>query len=111
MELINIEKNMREAVLKIEEIGGKYAEARGISYQMQELKKVVLAREMGNYDGSVASRETLALASEGYSIHINGTKDAIIAEARLKAEYTRWQAQYESCRSLLSLEKAKVNLR
>ena len=111
MEQYNIEQNMREAVNKIEEIGSLYAEAKGLSYQMQKMREVVLAREMKNYEGTSAFREMEAKASDRYSEHLEGTRDAIIEETKLKAQYERWQAQYESCRSLLSLEKAKANIR
>ena len=110
MEFIRIEKNMREAVNKIEEIGKQYAEAKGTSYLLQEQKKVVLARIMSDIEGSVASREVEARASDRYEEHLVGTKVAIVEELKLKAEYEKWKAQYETCRSLLSMEKAKANL-
>ena len=106
----DIEKKMRLAVQNIEKIGKQYATAKGISYQMQEMRKVILAREMNKYKGSVASREVSARASERYEEHISGTKEAIEEETRLRAEYERWRSQYEACRSLLSLEKAKARL-
>jgi len=105
-----IEKLMRNAVNNIEKIGKLYAIAKGTSYHMQEMKKVVLAREMKKYKGSSASREMEARASERYEQHLDGTRQAIEDETRLRAEYERWKAQYESCRSLLSLEKAKTRI-
>jgi len=111
MEFIQLEKNMREAVNKIEEIGSQLATAKGISYQMQKQREVVLAKLAKNFVGSMASREMEAKATDRYMEHIIGTGEAIEIEARLKAQYCRWQAQYESCRSLLSMEKAKTNIR
>ncbi len=111
MELIQIENDMTTAVNKIEEIGTLYAEAKGVSYQMQKQREVVLAREMKEHGGSNANQKTEALASDRYVEHIKGTGEAIELETKLKAQLERWKAQYEACRSLLSLEKAKVNLR
>ena len=111
MEQIDIEREMKTAVNKIEEIGGLYAEAKALSYQMQKMRSVVLASEMRNFEGSMASREMNALASDKYILHLAGVKEAIEVETKLKAGYERWQAQYEACRSLLSLEKAKANIR
>ena len=110
MELAQIEKNMREAVNQIEVIGSQYAQARGTSYHLQELRKVILAREMKRFDGSVANKEMEARASERYEQHLEGTRDAIIEETRLRATFEKWKAQYDACRSLLSAEKAKMNM-
>ena len=92
-------------------MGKSYAMARGISYQLQEMRKVVIARVMKEHDGSSANREMEARASKRYEDHLRGTSEAIVEETRLKAEYEKWKAQYESCRSLLSMEKAKTNIR
>ena len=78
---------------------------------MQEMRKVVLARVMCEIEGSAVSREAEARASKRYEEHLEATKEAIVEETRLRAEYERWKAQYESCRSLLSMEKAKTNIR
>ena len=111
MEQFDIEKAMQHAVIKIETTGKEYAEAKGISYHLQQMKKVVLAREMKGQMGTAANREMHARASRRYEEHLEGTKQAIIDETRLRAGYERWRAEYEACRSLLSLEKAKANIR
>jgi len=110
MEQVDIERNMKDAVRKIEEVGGLYAEAKGLSYQMQKLREVVLAREMKHHTGTNAKREMEARCSDVYVEHLKGVAQAITTETRLKAQYERWQAQYEACRSLLSLEKAKTRM-
>ena len=46
MEQVDIERNMREAVNKIGSVGVEFARAKGLSYQMQKLREVVLANEM-----------------------------------------------------------------
>ncbi len=111
MDQYTIEKDMKNAVEKIEESGTLYAKAKGISYHMQEMRKVIIAREMKKYMGSAVIREMEARASKRYEEHLDGTSAAIEEETRLRAEYERWKEQYEACRSLLSLEKAKINLR
>ncbi len=110
MEFVQIEKNMRQAINKIEEVGKSYAEAKAQSYQLQEMKKVVLAKLKNEREGSDVKREREALIAERYALHIQGTAEAIGIETRLRAELDRWKAQFEGCRSLLSMEKAKANL-
>ena len=110
MEQITIEKNMREAVNKIEEIGGLYAEAKGLSYQFQKMREVILSREMSSLEGSMASREMYAKSTLVYAKHLEATAKCIENETKLRAYYEKWKAQFEACRSLLSLEKSKSKI-
>ncbi len=111
MEIYDIERHMLTAVKKMSEVGKEYAKAKGESYQLQEMRKVVLARIMCEIEGSVASRETEARASERYEQHLEGTRQAIEEETRLRAEYQRYNAQYEAFRTLMSAEKSKMNIK
>lgn len=95
----------------IEKKGKEYAESRALSWQLQELRKVVLAEETKKQsDGSYVEREGKARCTEAYKQHLQGTKEAIHRENALKAEVERWSAQFEALRSLLSLEKSKMNI-
>ena len=111
MELIQLEQNLRDAVNKISSTGKEYAEAKALSWQMQEMKKVVLSKIMDGLEGSIAEREMKARTSARYIMHLEGTKEAIEKELKARAIFERYKAQYEAARSLLSLEKAKVELR
>ena len=111
MELNEIEEKMREAVNKIEEVGVLYADAKALSWLLQEQRKVVLATQMAKSEAkSINGKELDALQSPEYAQHLEGTKEAIADEHRLKATSERWYAQWESCRSLLSLEKKKMEI-
>lgn len=91
---------------KIEEVGNAYAEARGQSYQAQELKGSVLASIIKKYPNlPVSKAEVEAKDSQEYRAHIQETAKLITKELRLKAQYERWKAQFEASRSLSSLEK------
>jgi len=107
---MNYKEGFDNAVKQIEDIGVKYATAKALSWKMQEMRKVVLAQMMKKQEGSVASREMNARASNEYIIHLNGTETAIENENKLKAQYERYKAEYEKVRSLCSLEKAKINI-
>ena len=111
MDFIDIEKKMRESVVKIETVGTEYAQAKALSWLLQEQRKVVLATQMAKSEAkTVNAKELDALQSVEYKTHLEGTKEAIGEEHRLKAVYERWLAQMEACRSLMSLEKKKIEL-
>src|SRR3990167_6261390 len=108
---LDFQEKFRHIIKKIEETGIAYSEAKGQSYQMQELKGSVLASLMQNYgDLPVSQREIQSKASEDYKKHIQETSEAIKKELRLKAEYEKWRCSFEALRSLSSLEKSTRNL-
>ena len=110
-ESIDFLSKMTEVCQLIEELGLQYAEAKGTSWHMQEMRRVMLAHEMAQYDNlPVSQREIKALISDAYKTHLDGTRHAIQREHELKAKLERYQAQFEAYRSLCSLEKAKMNL-
>ena len=91
----------------MEKAGNEYAELRGQSYQMQELKSSVLSSLMQNYgEMPISQKEVKAKASEEYQNHIKETAEAIKKELKLKCEYEKWKSSFEALRSLSSLEKA-----
>jgi len=93
----------------IERTGRAYADARAISWHLQEMRKVVLAEESRKADGSsMTEKETIARCSEGYKAHLEGTSQAIKNELTKKAEAERWKAQWDSLRSLISFEKTQM---
>lgn len=96
---------------KIEEVGSEYAEAKGQSWQAQELKGSMLASLINKQEASisVAQREAIAKGSEDFQSYIRQTADFIKKELRLKAQLEMWKAKFESMRSLSSLEKAQIN--
>lgn len=95
----------------MEKLGEVYAQAKGTSWNLQELRKVVLASQMKLSNAkSMAEQEREALISEAYKLHLEGTAEAIRAEHRAKAKYDTCQARFEAIRSMSSLEKAKIQL-
>ena len=111
MEIHDLETKMREAVNGIEKYGLEHGNARALSWQMQELRKVVLASEMAKSEAkSVNGKELDALQSEAYKLHLEGTKEAIGEEHRTKAMYEKFQAQFEACRSMMSFTKKQMEL-
>lgn len=104
---LDFEDKFRQSIKKISEVGELYAEAKGQSWQMQELKGSVLASLMQSYgDLPVSQKEILAKASEDYKSFIKETAEAIKKELKLKSEYEKWKSSFEALRSLSSLEKA-----
>lgn len=97
----------KEIIGEMQKLGEEYAEAKGQSWQLQELSYSILAEEMKNIKGgSIEQRKIDAKNTEGYRNHIIGTAAAIKKEHVLKARYEGAKAKFEAYRSLSSLEKA-----
>src|SRR3990167_5317741 len=104
---LDFEDKFRQCIKKISEVGEAYAEAKGQSWQAQELKYAVLAKIMVSMENiAVTSREALAKGSPDYIAYVKETSEAIKKELRLKAEYEKWKSSFEALRILSSLEKA-----
>src|SRR5690348_16878774 len=109
MEIGDLELHLREAAKKIEEIGHQYAIAKGASWTLQEQKKVILAKVMKRHSHlKIAEQEREAYDSPEYDLHLEGCKEAITSELKLKASYEKWKAQFEACRSMYSAYKATL---
>ena len=107
---LDFEDKFRHIIKKIGELGELYAEAKGQSWQSQELKYSVVASLVKSYGEIPLSRaELLAKGSDEYKQYLKETADAIRKELRLKAQLEKWKAKFESMRSLSSLEKAQIN--
>jgi hypothetical protein len=104
------QERFNKIINKIEEVGEEYAEARGQSYQYQELKHSVLANLIKKYpDLPVSKAEIEARASQEYRDYVIETSQAITKELKLKAQYEKWRSSFEAVRSLSSLEKATIH--
>lgn len=101
------EARFAKVIKKLDELGAKKAEARAISWQLQEMRKVILASEMQKFDGSLSERESRARTSAAYITHIEGTKVAIEREHLYHAEWEAQWARYEALRSLCSQATAQ----
>lgn len=104
---LDFEGKFRHIIKKMEESGIAYAEAKGQSWQMQELKGSVFAKIVKETGINIISKaEVMAESSDEYRSYICDTAEAIKKELRLKAEYEKWKSSFEALRSLSSLEKA-----
>jgi len=111
MELHELETKFQEAVNGIQTHGLEYAKYRPLSWQLQEMRKVVLATQMAkSTEKSVTAREQEALQSEEYKTHLRGTAEAMEKEHKASAMRERFQAQFEYCRSMISLTKKQMEL-
>lgn len=91
--------------------GEEWADADAIASQLEELKKVVLAELMTTLEGSVAARETQALASPEYRRHIEGMVSARQKANRTKVRYKALEALAEMRRTAESTRRAEMIMR
>lgn len=103
---IEFEQAFQKIVLKIEESGNEYAEAKAVSWQMQELVSSVRSKIALRFSDVPASKaDMMAKADDEYVQYVKETAEAIKDELRKKAVYEKWKSAFEAKRSLSSLEK------
>lgn len=110
---LDFKDKFKDSYTKILSLGEAYAEAKGQSWQMQELKSSVLSRlilQAQEKESSVSKCEIIAKASDDFKTYVIGTSEAIKTELSLKARYEAEKARFEAYRSLSSLEKATRNI-
>lgn len=100
----------QNVLTEMHETGHEFAQAKALSWQMQELSSALKSKLMLDamqLDPKLSAQkaEAVARASDAYSKHLEGTAQAIAKELRLKCKYETSFARYESYRSLLSLDK------
>ena len=107
---LDFQSRFQKIILKLEESGLVYAEAKASSWHSQELcssiKASLMLKALSEIPGtSVAKAEIIAKASDDYKKHLSETAEKIRAEHIAKVEYEKWNASFEGNRSLCSLEK------
>ena len=108
---LDFESKFRHIIKKMSETGEAYAESKGQSWQMQELKNSVLSSIVSKQgDVPISRSEVVARASEDYKQYIQETAEAIKKELKLKSTYEMWKCSFEALRSLSSLEKKTRSL-
>jgi hypothetical protein len=107
---LDFHDKFKDVIIKMEKAGNSYAEAKGQSWQAQELKYTVLSSIMNNMkDVAVTARESLAKGHPDYVAYVKETSELIKAELKFKCEYEKWKNSFEALRSLSSLEKYTQN--
>lgn len=108
---IDFYHKFQNTIKKMEEVGIAYSEAKGQSWQKQELKGAVLSKIMqGLGEMSQSKAEITAKGTPDYASYLQDTSEAITKELKLKCEYEKWKCSFEALRSLSSLEKVTQNL-
>jgi len=112
---LDFESSFKRILLKLEESGGAYAEAKAQSWYAQEMCGSIKASIMQSLMKddpklSLAKAEIMAKASEDYKQHLKETSDKIRQENLTRSEYKKWDASFEANRSLSSLEKRTQQL-
>ena len=108
---LDFESKFKDIILKMDKVGQEYAEAKGQSWQMQELKNSVLSKIIKESGvDAISKAEVVAKSSDEYRDYIGATAQAITKELKLKSTYEKHKASFEALRSLSSLEKKTRDL-
>jgi hypothetical protein len=100
MEINKIRNELLNLPDLIEEVELEFLEAKYLYDYMSELKKHLLAKLKINKDGSNANKETEALASDEYRVHIDGMRDQGSILAKAAARFHSLERKFDSMRSL-----------
>jgi len=106
----------RELLHDLDEAGERKAKAEGVAYQLEHLRKIVLAQIMGDIEAEMGGKvaegrlERLARADARYAAQIAGTAEAITQRERAAAEYWRIKAEMELDNATLTHANAAMRL-
>ena len=102
---------MEASIEDFEKYGLEYAEAKAVSWYLQESKSAILADEMKAHpELPVNQREIIGRSSKRYLVHLEGTREAIHKENKAKVLMEKARMEFEMCRSKMSFEKAKTQI-
>lgn len=97
----------KNVIAEMQKLGEEYAEAKGQSWNAQELLPSILAQEIKKITtGSIELRKIEAKNSEVYKEAVRNCTVLLKNELTIKAKLDCAKARFEAYRSLSSLEKA-----
>ena len=100
MDILNIRDNIENLPDVIYQMEKEYLEAKAQLVYMNDLTKHLLAKWKGEYSGSNAERERLAMAKKEYRIHLEGILAQERLTADLAAKFHLEERRFEAMRSL-----------
>lgn len=103
MEITEVRRRLEELPDVIYDKEVDMVKAKSLNSYLNDMKKVVLSRLKQNYTGSNPERESQALASDDYEIHVKAMYEADRKAGQKTAEYNLAVNQYEAARSLKAL--------
>lgn len=110
--------SLEQVVVEAETKGKEWVSAKQVAKRLEELKKYKLSKVMNEFEisekvnGGKVSETKLKRLAEGSKDYKDHVEEWVIADKeanKLRIEYDALINFYEAKRSMLSLEKAKVN--
>jgi hypothetical protein len=91
--------------------GEEWADQDAAASLLEETRKTVLAELMNGLTGSIASRESEALANPVYKLHVTNMVTARKAANRAKVKYDSARAWCELVRTQEATRRAEITMR
>jgi hypothetical protein len=91
--------------------GEEWADQDAAASLLEETRKTVLAELMNGLQGSIASRESEALANPVYKLHVTNMVTARKAANRAKVKYDSARAWCELVRTQEATRRAEITMR
>lgn len=100
----------REITERLRLAGENWADREAAASLLEETRKTVLAELMNQLEGSVASRESVALADPSYRLHLVNMVTARKEANRAKVNFDSAKAWIELTRTAESSRRAEMKL-
>ena len=110
MELQKLERHIQEAINDLHKLIPELSEASENYELLSNMTKSILAIEASKHEGAESTRERLGRASDEFVAHIKGLAVAKGKLTELIAKKAVLDKKFEASRTLISLEKGKMNL-
>ena len=111
-EIIKIQQEFEDALIKIRQISPKFAEASAQFKNLKALEKTEFARCYQKAPGKTQKdKEMFALASPEYETYLKGLNEAQEKYIKIKVSYDVQKARFDHAQSLLSFHKSLVSLK
>lgn len=103
--------NAEEIHLRLVTAGEEWADLDAAASLLEETRKSVLAELMNKADGSMAARESEALAEPAYKLHVTNMVAARKASNRARVRYDSAKAWTELVRTQEATRRAEMGMR
>lgn len=103
-----IAEKLEKWIIESEEAGRKWAQSKALHDSIEDKRKPMLAKLMSGFDGSVAAKESAALADERYETFLKGLSEARGEFLQAMVAYDNAKLKVDALRTIISARKEEI---
>lgn len=104
MTIPELETFLQDNVLKVQEAGSKWAEAKALHESTEDKRKPILAKLMNLFEGSHAYKEQQAYADDDWKVFLDGL-------ALIRRDYYQAQVNYDMAKLKIDVLRTVISTR